>query len=526
MTPENDSALLREFVDHQSESAFAGLVARYVNLVYSVALRQAGNPHQAEEISQAVFIVLARKAGQLRHEQALSSWLFQTTRLTANNYLRSEIRRHRREQEAYMQSALNEFTGENWAQVAPLLDTAVEKLGETDRRAILLRFYEGRNLLEVGSALGISEAAAEKRVSRALEKLRKRFGKKGLTLSGTAIAAAVSANAVQAAPATLAAIITTGALSGTVASTATILAVTKSLAMTTAQKLAVTAALVVSIGAGLYETSQAAHARSDVQDIQNGQTVLANQLRQLQDNYAGATNRLAALLAENSLLRSNSDQAELLKLRGEVGVLRTQLANNKSLHAQTQQPTLASALEYYHRAHTHESNHEYELALEDYSKAIELDPKMTDAYIERGNLYLMHLPREMGGEAKAVENYTLCLEVDPNHESARWNRAMDEPGLGKPNEAIADWTTFIEGDTDFSHREEDKTKLLADAHLWRGQAYQMYLHDPAKAIPDYTAAIQLNPKIEDAHRLRGRCYQSLGETEKAQQDFAIEPDHN
>ena len=522
MTPENDSALLREFVDHRSESAFAGLVARHVNLVYSVALRQAGNPHQAEEISQAVFIILARKAGQLRHEQALTSWLFQTTRLTANNFLRSEFRRHQREQEAYMQSTLNESAGETWPQLAPLLDAAVEKLGETDRRAILLRFYEGRNLMEVGTALGVSEAAAEKRVSRALEKLRKLFSKKGLTLSGTAIAAAVSAHAVQAAPATLAVTITTAALSGTTVTTATILAATKSLAMTTAQKFAVTAALTVTIGAGLYETTQAAKARAEAHTARQQQTALAGQISQLQDNYAGATNRLASLLAENSLLKSNADQSELLKLRGEVGVLRTQLADGKN--SSSQQP-LATALDYYHRASRHKSNHEYAAAVEDYTQAIELDPTIADAYFQRGGLYASELPKERGGYEAAIADYTRCLEINPTNAPARWNRATYYTSVGKFNESIADWTTYIEGGTDFSVEVEGKTKSLASAYFWRGHTYQMYLDDPTKAIADYTTALQLNPNIEDAHHRRGECYQALGEFDQAQQDFVFEPGH-
>ena len=96
MESTDDSALLRQFADCQSEEAFAALVARHINLVYSVALRQVGNPQHAEEIAQAVFVILAKKARQLRHDRALSSWLFQTTRLTANNFIRSEVRRHHR----------------------------------------------------------------------------------------------------------------------------------------------------------------------------------------------------------------------------------------------------------------------------------------------------------------------------------------------------------------------------------------------------------------------------------------------
>jgi RNA polymerase sigma factor (sigma-70 family) len=200
MQPTDDSALLRQFAESNSDEAFAALVTRHINLVYSVALRQTGNPHAAEEITQAVFIILAKKASALRHDKALSSWLFQATRLTANNFIRSETRRHRREQEAHMQSILNEPETGVWPKIAPLLDSAVAGLREKDRQAIVLRFYEGRNLREVGLVLGTSEDAAEKRVSRALEKLRKFFAKHGVCLTTAIIAGAISANSAQAAP--------------------------------------------------------------------------------------------------------------------------------------------------------------------------------------------------------------------------------------------------------------------------------------------------------------------------------------
>jgi RNA polymerase sigma factor (sigma-70 family) len=200
----DDITLLREYAETGSEAAFAALVERYVNLVYSTALRSVGNPHAAEEITQAVFIILARKAQGLSQRTVLSGWLYQTTRLTAANFLRTEIRRQHREQEAYMQSLLNEPGPEVWPQIAPLLDAAMERLGEKDRNAIVLRFFENKSLGEVGLALGASEDAAKMRVNRALEKLRKFFMKRGVTLSGTAIAGAVSANSVQAAPVGLA----------------------------------------------------------------------------------------------------------------------------------------------------------------------------------------------------------------------------------------------------------------------------------------------------------------------------------
>jgi RNA polymerase sigma factor (sigma-70 family) len=212
MQPTDDGALLRQYAENNSDEAFAALVTRHINLVYSVALRQVGNPHQAEEITQAVFIILAKKAASLRHDRALLSWLFQATRLTANNFVRSEIRRQRREQEAYMQSSLNEPGGEAWPSIAPLLDTAVAGLGEKDRRAILLLFYEGRDLSEIGTAIGASEDAVKKRVHRAVEKLRKFFVKRGVTLSSAATAGAISANSVQAAPMALAKTVTAVAI--------------------------------------------------------------------------------------------------------------------------------------------------------------------------------------------------------------------------------------------------------------------------------------------------------------------------
>ena len=200
----DDHELLAEFARTESEAAFAALVGRYVNLVYSAALRFAGNPHHAEEITQAVFIILARKAGKLSPRAVLSGWLYQTTRLTAANFMKGEIRRQHREQEAYMQSISTEPEAAAWQQLAPYLDEAMGRLGETDRNAIVLRFFENKTAREVGAALKLTEAAAHKRVNRGLEKLRKIFSKRGVTLSGAIIAGAVSANSVHAAPAALA----------------------------------------------------------------------------------------------------------------------------------------------------------------------------------------------------------------------------------------------------------------------------------------------------------------------------------
>ncbi|MGO9002663.1 MAG: RNA polymerase sigma factor, partial [Limisphaerales bacterium] len=159
----DDTALLREYVERNSEEAFAALVTRHVNKVYSVALRLTGNPHSAEEITQAVFVILAKKSRQLGKRVILSGWLYQTARLTAVTFIRGGIRRARREQEAYMQSTLTEPDAAAWEQITPLLDEAMGRLGETDRHAVVLRFFDGKSIREVGAALGANEDAAKKR---------------------------------------------------------------------------------------------------------------------------------------------------------------------------------------------------------------------------------------------------------------------------------------------------------------------------------------------------------------------------
>ncbi|MEI9864417.1 MAG: sigma-70 family RNA polymerase sigma factor [Limisphaerales bacterium] len=222
MSELDDHQLLAEFTRTHSEAAFAALAERHVNLVYSVALRSVGNAHAAEEISQAVFIILARKARTLSPKIVLSGWLYQTTRLAAANFLRGEIRRQQREQEAYMQSTLNESEPQVWSQIAPLLDDALGRLGEADRNAIVLRFFENKNLREVGATLGASEDTAKMRVNRALEKLRKMFRKRGVNLTATIIAVAVSANSVQAAPVGLAMTVTAAVAKGAVVSGSTL----------------------------------------------------------------------------------------------------------------------------------------------------------------------------------------------------------------------------------------------------------------------------------------------------------------
>jgi RNA polymerase sigma factor (sigma-70 family) len=200
----DDMDLVQEYVSRQSEPAFETLVLRHVNLVFSAALRQVRDAHLAEEISQAVFIILARKAHTLGPNTILSAWLYRATRYAGADALKIERRRQRREQEAFVQSVLNEPESEVWTQLAPMLDDAMAELGEKDRSALVLRFFENKTAREIAGALRVAEPAAQKRVLRALDKLRAIIARRGVVFTTTIIAGAISAGSVHAAPATLA----------------------------------------------------------------------------------------------------------------------------------------------------------------------------------------------------------------------------------------------------------------------------------------------------------------------------------
>jgi RNA polymerase sigma factor (sigma-70 family) len=208
-----DMDLLRQYAGGNSDAAFAALVSRHVDLVFSAALRKAGDPHAAEEITQAVFIILAQKAGRIVDKTILPGWLYQTARLTASSFLRRETRRIRREQEVFMQTASHAVAlDETWEQLAPLLEDAMGQLGDKDRAAVVLRFFGGKSFAEVAVAAGVSENAAKKRVIHALEKLRRYFSKRGVSSTTAIIADAISAHSIQAAPVALAKAATAAAI--------------------------------------------------------------------------------------------------------------------------------------------------------------------------------------------------------------------------------------------------------------------------------------------------------------------------
>lgn len=209
----DDWQLLDTYARTGSEAAFAQLVERHLGLVHAAARRQVNNDALAADVAQAVFLLLARKAGSFGPKSVLAGWLFRTTRFVATRALRAEIRRQRREQEAVAMQHLH-TTDSPWNRLAPELDEALAHLGETDRNALLLRFAEGRNHREVGAALGLSEEAAKKRVNRALDKLRDTLASHGVTLTVAVLAGLLADRLVAAPPAGLAPSITQGVIAG------------------------------------------------------------------------------------------------------------------------------------------------------------------------------------------------------------------------------------------------------------------------------------------------------------------------
>ena len=324
MQAKSDAQLLRDYAERRDEAAFRELVARSADLVYSAALRQVESSAVAGDIAQSVFTDLARKAAALAEkmpaESSLAGWLHRATRYAALNHLRDARRLRTNERQAMEQLLTNSESAADWERIRPALDEALDSLDDQDREALLLRYFKNQDFRAVGHALGVSDDAAQKRVSRAVERLREFFSKRKITVGAGGLAVLISANAVQSAPVGLVATISAAALSGAAVSTSTIIATTtKTIAMTAIQKTLITATLAVIAGAGIFEARQNSKLREQNQILQQQQVPLAEQIQQLQRQRDDATNR-SALPAS-----TKSNNEELLKLRGEIGVLRRQL---------------------------------------------------------------------------------------------------------------------------------------------------------------------------------------------------------
>ena len=263
MQSKSDANLLREYAETGNEPAFNELVRRYANQVYSAALRQIDSADVAPEIAQRVFIGLAYGARALApkfpEDASLAGWLCRSTRNIALNLRRDEFRRHSRERQAMETSSQAPESPPDWESLRAIFDEAMSKLSEADYDAVVMRYFNNQDLRSVGRALGVSDDAAQKRVSRALDKLRHYLSRRGISASTTTLCVALSGNAVQAAPAGLVGVISTAVTVVRVAAPASAAAAaTKAITMTTLQKALVTLAFATGVGGGFYETRRAA----------------------------------------------------------------------------------------------------------------------------------------------------------------------------------------------------------------------------------------------------------------------------
>lgn len=321
-----DAQLLREYAEQGREAAFAKLVSRHTDLVYSAALRQVASPDLARDVTQSVFIDLARKSPELARKAdsgaSLVGWLYRSTRFASLTLLRNDRRRESRETQAMHDFNPAPEVAPDWEMIRPSLDAAMAGLNDADRDALLLRFFKKQDYRTVGSALGVSENTAQQRVIRALEKLRKSLTRHGITTSSAALSAALAANAVQAAPVGLAATVSACAMLATPAifiSTPTVIAAAKTIAMTTLQKTLITATIAIALGTGIYEARQVSALRHNVRTLQEQQEPLLGLIQQLRMERDASTNQLGAL--SDAVARANNNTAELLRLRSEVGTL-------------------------------------------------------------------------------------------------------------------------------------------------------------------------------------------------------------
>lgn len=332
MTSLTDQQLLREYAASRSEPAFAELARRHVDLIYSAALRMVRDAHLAEDVTQRTFMALAQNARQLAEHSVLSGWLHLTARNLAAKVVRADVRRRAREQEA---AAMNELparqTDEEWKHIAPHLDAALAELNEPDRDALMLRYFERKSAQEMGQIQGISAEAAQKRVNRAVERLRELIARHGVSVGAGGLIVMISANAVQAAPIGLSAILTAAAMAG--ASTATVVTtqstiITMSLFNIKSIAAIAAAALVAGTGTYFVQQREVNRLRGENQNL----LAQADNLAKERDKALSAANAGGKLSAQ-----SQKDKDDLLRLRNEVGALRKHAGELEGLRVENGQ---------------------------------------------------------------------------------------------------------------------------------------------------------------------------------------------
>ncbi len=494
--------LLAKYSENGSDATFRELVSRYVDLVYSTALRLVeGDKHRAEDVTQTVFVNLARKARTLPWDVKLGGWLHRDTCLVAGHTLRGERRRQSRERQAAEMNALQNQSAADFSQVAPLPDDAINELEEADRTAILLRFFEQQDFRAVGQALGSNEDAARMRVTRALEKLEEFLKRRGVTTSAASLRVVLAANAVQAVPVGLVVTISTAAaLAGATLTTTATATTIKAVAMTTLQKTIIGLTLVAAVGFGISKS------------------------------------RKFFLTPSTAIIPIIADGTPEPFRPATVETAPSQLAEATTSPGNPR-PSL-TARELYERAQDHLRGNRHAEALADLAKSLELleqgigrwqwaptagaSPKvhlfdsLVAAYFSRAGMFA-----GKKDYASAIADLTRLLEFEPKYYSARFNRARYFTELGQTDAALADYTAIVDDpEADFSSNVQPKEKCLASAYEYRGLVFEGR-KEYEKAVADFTESLRMDPSGGDGmivYWRRGLLYQRLQQIDKALED--------
>ena len=320
----DDPELLRRYFDLGDENAFATFVSRHLGLVYFAALRRTGgNAALAQDVAQDVFTAAARQARTLRRHDAVTGWLYTTTRFIAAKTMRDTLTRRRWEQAAAPPHDLTaDVAAAEWERLRPVIDAALDELGERDRASVLLRFFEARPFADIARAAHISEDAARMRVERALARLRVALRRRGVTSTEGALGMALAQHIAGAIPAGLAATVTGAAMAGgTVIGSVTTGATLVTFLGTT--KVAATLALVALtvVGFAVREERHATRAETALAEAQRKRVIVSGSLAALERRATDAerqTTRLSAPPLESTATSSSRPTEDQAKANGQA----------------------------------------------------------------------------------------------------------------------------------------------------------------------------------------------------------------
>ena len=332
----DDFTLLQHYANEGDEAAFAELVRRHVNLVWGAAHRITQDADLAKDIAQTVFADLARKAGRLPTSTIVAGWLYRSSTHAAHTAVRNNTRRQRRETLAMTdQTSTQEPESAAATALQPIVDEAIESLPEADRNAVLLRYFSGKNFAQIGALTGVSDDAAQKRVSRALDKLRAYFLQRGVDVTQGAVAAGLGIAAAHAAPPGAASLFSSAAI--TAATSASHSFIATLISMKTCLVIAIaTAAVVLSTSMAVVQTRHVTALRQQNAALRAESDALNHRLADVAaGGMPGASPGMALANADNVVvagtrpaLMPQNGRVPQVKLSGNEQAQLRQIANN------------------------------------------------------------------------------------------------------------------------------------------------------------------------------------------------------